>query len=231
MAHNCCACRPGPDAFSLPSLNSSSHCYHTLISVSPQTSPPTPSVLTVTAFHSVHASSAFCSMSSTASTLCLLFCILLPVSHAADPDPNPAPVPPLSSTPSASPSPYSVTADRIALSSITKLTLRSDLTIRSRFPDPPPQLRCVGGSASGLWFLHGYAPQKATCLRDPSPSTKWTCHANLAQFVFFAPQSRVICEPFTPGTDDGYVLRNSCRFDYILNFTYFRLSSVHITYG
>lgn len=123
--------------------------------------------------------------------------------------------------------------DRVFLRSITALVFSITGRARTHSGIGRPELECVGGSASGFWWKSEYYPHNVQCrnIGWDGSSVQWSCHAPLVDGVLFGADTKVSCEPFEQGKDDGYVLKDSCRLEYTLNFTKFTLSFAHIIYG
>ena len=123
--------------------------------------------------------------------------------------------------------------DRVFLRSITALVFSVTGRARTRSGIGRPELECVGGSASGFWWKSEYYPHNVQCrnIGWDGSSVQWSCHAPLVDGVKFGADTKVSCEPFEKGKHDGYVLKDSCRLEYTLNFTKFTLSFAHIIYG
>jgi len=123
--------------------------------------------------------------------------------------------------------------DRVYLRSITALIFSENGRARSQNGPGKPQLRCVGGSASGFFWFSDYYPHVVQCrnIGWDGASIQWSCEGQLNKGIAFGPDTQVICEPYDDDKSDGYVLRGSCRLEYTLNFTTFQISFVHVVYG
>ncbi|CAA9958219.1 Transmembrane protein [Pyrenophora teres f. maculata] len=107
-------------------------------------------------------------------------------------------------------------SDKVKLSNIQSLTLRKGLQTSARRVDPIPQLKCVGGSARGL-----YEPEVMRCKNSGSDydenSIQWTCTASLPE-EFKLGSTDVICEGYDY-PEDPYILKGSCGVEYRLILT------------
>lgn len=92
-----------------------------------------------------------------------------------------------------------------------------------------PQLDCVGGSAKGDWSAY---PHKVQCVNAGYDGSQisWHCEADLDAAVQFG-DTTVVCEPYDgKGGGEGYVLRDSCRLEYALNYVAYTVKPVHVAY-
>ena len=106
--------------------------------------------------------------------------------------------------------------ERTLLSSIKTLTLRQGLKTTHNRVAPVPQLKCVGGTAKGLYDIDVLRCKNAGSSYDDA-DIEWTCTASLpAEFKLGS--TDVICEGFT-GPNDPYVLKGSCGVEYRLMLT------------
>lgn len=106
--------------------------------------------------------------------------------------------------------------ERVLLSSIKSLTLRSGLRTTHNRVSAIPQLKCSGGSAQGLYDIDVLRCKNAGSSYDDA-EVEWTCTASLpAEFKLGS--TDVICEGFS-GPDDRYVLKGSCGVEYRLMLT------------
>ncbi|KAL6164740.1 hypothetical protein ACJQWK_09464 [Exserohilum turcicum] len=107
-------------------------------------------------------------------------------------------------------------SDRVKLSNIQSLTLRKGQQTSARRVDPIPQLKCIGGSARGL-----YEPEVMRCKNSGSDydedSIQWTCTASLPE-EFKLGSTDVICEGYDY-PEDPYILEGSCGVEYRLILT------------
>ncbi|KAI2487211.1 Transmembrane protein 66 [Pyrenophora tritici-repentis] len=107
-------------------------------------------------------------------------------------------------------------SDKVKLSNIQSLTLRKGLQTSARRVDPIPQLKCVGGSARGL-----YEPEVMRCKNSgfdyDENSIQWTCTASLPE-EFKLGSTDVICEGYDY-PEDPYILKGSCGVEYRLILT------------
>ena len=112
---------------------------------------------------------------------------------------------------SASKSPQS-----LLLSDVKTLTLRKDLkTSHNRVP-AVPQLKCVGGTAKGLYEIDVLRCKNAGSSYGDE-DVQWTCTAALPS-EFKLGSTDVICEGFS-SSEDPYVLKGSCGVEYRLMLT------------
>ncbi|KAF2275202.1 uncharacterized protein EI97DRAFT_434440 [Westerdykella ornata] len=107
-------------------------------------------------------------------------------------------------------------AQKIKLSNVQSLTLRKDKMTSHRRVPAIPQLRCVGGSAKGL-----YEVDIMRCKNEgsdyASEDIQWACTASLPE-EFKLGSTDVICEGYD-SPDDEYVLKGSCGVEYRLVLT------------
>ncbi|RII10071.1 hypothetical protein CUC08_Gglean006061 [Alternaria sp. MG1] len=107
-------------------------------------------------------------------------------------------------------------SDKVKLANIQSLTLRKDQKTSARRVDPIPQLKCIGGSARGL-----YEPDVMRCKNSGSDydenSIQWTCTASLPE-EFKLGSTDVICEGYDY-PEDPYILKGSCGVEYRLILT------------
>lgn len=125
-------------------------------------------------------------------------------------------------------------SDKVYLRSITALTFSENGRASSRSGPGRSELLCVGGSASGLWLFANYFPHQVQCknIGWDGASIQWSCEGHLDDSVEFGPDTQVKCLPYDENNaGDGYVLRDSCRLEYTLNFSTFHISFVHVVYG
>ena len=99
----------------------------------------------------------------------------------------------------------------ILLSDLKTLTLRKDLKpSHSRVP-AVPQLKCVGGTAKGLYEIDVLRCKNAGSSYGDE-DVQWTCTASLPS-EFKLGGTDVICEGFS-SSEDPYVLKGSCGLEY-----------------
>ena len=104
----------------------------------------------------------------------------------------------------------------LLLSDVKALTLRKDLeTTHNRVP-ALPQLKCVGGSAKGLYEIDVLRCKNAGSSYGDE-DVQWTCTASLPS-EFKLGSTDVICEGFS-SPEDPYVLKGSCGVEYRLMLT------------
>lgn len=104
----------------------------------------------------------------------------------------------------------------LLLSDIKALTLRKDLkTSHNRVP-AVPQLKCIGGTAKGLYEIDVLRCKNAGSSYGDE-DVQWTCTASLPS-EFKLGSTDVICEGFS-SSEDPYVLKGSCGVEYRLMLT------------
>ena len=104
----------------------------------------------------------------------------------------------------------------LLLSDIKALTLRKDLkTSHNRVP-ALPQLKCIGGTAKGLYEIDVLRCKNAGSSYGDE-DVQWTCTASLPS-EFKLGSTDVICEGFS-SPEDPYVLKGSCGVEYRLMLT------------
>ncbi|KAF1839007.1 DUF1183-domain-containing protein [Decorospora gaudefroyi] len=105
---------------------------------------------------------------------------------------------------------------KVKLSNVQSLTLRKGQQTSARRVDPIPQLKCIGGSARGL-----YEPEVMRCKNSGSDydenSIQWTCTASIPE-EFKLGSTDVICEGYDY-PEDPYILKGSCGVEYRLILT------------
>jgi hypothetical protein len=106
--------------------------------------------------------------------------------------------------------------DKIKLSNVQSLTLRSGLKTSHRRVAAVPQLKCIGGSAKGLYEID-VMRCKNSGSDYSSEDIQWTCTASLPD-EFKLGSTDVICEGYD-SADDPYVLKGSCGVEYRLVLT------------
>lgn len=107
-------------------------------------------------------------------------------------------------------------AESVLLSDVKTLTLRKDLkTSHNRVP-AVPQLKCVGGTAKGLYDIDVLRCKNAGSSYGDE-DVQWTCAASLPS-EFKLGSTDVICEGFS-SSEDSYVLKGSCGVEYRLMLT------------
>ncbi|KAL8827712.1 MAG: hypothetical protein Q9191_003021 [Dirinaria sp. TL-2023a] len=106
--------------------------------------------------------------------------------------------------------------EKILLSNVKTLTLRKDLLTSHNRVSAIPQLKCVSGTARGLFEVDMLRCKNQGS--DYSPEDiQWTCTASLPP-EFKLGSTDVICEGFA-SPDDPYVLKGSCGVEYRLLLT------------
>ncbi|CAZ82692.1 unnamed protein product [Tuber melanosporum] len=105
---------------------------------------------------------------------------------------------------------------KILLSEVPALTLRSDQMTKNRRVPAVPQLKCVGGEGKGK-----YEVDVMRCKNIGSDYNdeyvSWSCTADLPR-EFKLGSTDVICEGYD-SADDQYVLKGSCGVEYRLALT------------
>lgn len=106
--------------------------------------------------------------------------------------------------------------DKVLLSEVKALTLTSNKITTGKRSAPVPQLKCVGGSASGYT---DYYPSVVQCRNVGSNGydAQWKCEADLDVGVRFG-RTDVTCEGYDY-PDDPYILQGSCGLEYTLDQT------------
>ena len=104
----------------------------------------------------------------------------------------------------------------ILLSKVRTLTLYGDKETSHRRVSSIPQLKCIGGSAKGLYDVDLMRCKNSGSEYDPE-DVQWTCQASLPP-EFKLGSTEVICEGYD-SPDDPYVLKGSCGVEYRLVLT------------
>ena len=104
----------------------------------------------------------------------------------------------------------------LLLSDIKALTLRKDLKTSHNRVSALPQLKCVGGTAKGLYEIDILRCKNAGSSYGDE-DVQWTCTASLPS-EFKLGSTDVICEGFS-SSEDPYVLKGSCGVEYRLMLT------------
>ncbi|KAL5021942.1 hypothetical protein ScPMuIL_001097 [Solemya velum] len=104
--------------------------------------------------------------------------------------------------------------ERVLLSDIQTLTLRHGVSTNARRSSAVPQLKCVGGSASGKFL-----PQVVQCYNRgfDGYDVQWECKTDMDNAYRFG-NVEVSCEGYEYA-DDPYILRGSCGLEYTLELT------------
>lgn len=123
--------------------------------------------------------------------------------------------------------------NRILFSTVKSLQFSATQLATTRRGKRKPELKCTSGSASGFWWHPDWYPRVAKCVRygsgdGGSNGAEWSCSAKLHKFLSLG-ETRVLCERY--GEDARYILADSCRLEYELNFTKFTPKPVHYIYG
>ncbi|KAF2715206.1 DUF1183-domain-containing protein [Pleomassaria siparia CBS 279.74] len=105
---------------------------------------------------------------------------------------------------------------KIKLSNVQSLTLRDGAKTSHRRVSAIPQLKCVGGSARGLYSVDIMRCNNAG-FDYSKEDVQWTCAASLPE-EFKLGSTDVICEGYD-SPDDEYVLKGSCGVEYRLLLT------------
>ena len=106
--------------------------------------------------------------------------------------------------------------ESVLLSDVKALTLRKDLRSSHNRVAAVPQLKCVGGTAKGLYEIDVLRCKNAGSSYGDE-DVQWTCTASLPS-EFKLGSTDVICEGFS-SSDDPYVLKGSCGVEYRLMLT------------
>ncbi|EMC97524.1 hypothetical protein BAUCODRAFT_121963 [Baudoinia panamericana UAMH 10762] len=106
--------------------------------------------------------------------------------------------------------------DRVLLSKVKSLTLRTDEWTSHRRVEAIPQLTCVGGGACSLYNVDVMRCENSGSGFD-NEDIQWTCKASLPP-EFKLGSTDVICEGYN-SPDDPYVLKGSCGVEYRLVLT------------
>ncbi|PVI07592.1 DUF1183-domain-containing protein [Periconia macrospinosa] len=107
-------------------------------------------------------------------------------------------------------------APKVKLSNVQSLTLRKGLQTSHRRVSSIPQLKCIGGSAKGLYDIDVLRCKNAGSDYDEE-AIQWTCSASLPE-EFKLGSTDVICEGYDY-PDDPYILKGSCGVEYRLVLT------------
>lgn len=108
------------------------------------------------------------------------------------------------------------TSQSVLLSDVKTLTLRKDLKTSHNRLSAVPQLKCVGGTAKGLYEIDVLRCKNAGSSYGDE-DVQWTCTASLPS-EFKLGSTDVICEGFS-SSEDPYVLKGSCGVEYRLMLT------------
>lgn len=106
--------------------------------------------------------------------------------------------------------------EKILLKNVKTLTLRDGLKTTHNRISPVPQLKCIGGTAKGLYEVDVLRCKNQGSSYDED-DIQWTCTADLP-LEFKLGSTDVMCEGFTSSTDP-YVLKGSCGVEYRLMLT------------
>ncbi|KAH7122416.1 transmembrane protein 66 precursor [Dendryphion nanum] len=106
--------------------------------------------------------------------------------------------------------------NKVKLSNVQSLTLRKDLKTSHRRVSAIPQLKCIGGSARGLYDVDIMRCKNAGADYNEE-DVQWTCTASLPE-EFKLGSTDVICEGYD-SPDDPYILKGSCGVEYRLMLT------------
>lgn len=107
-------------------------------------------------------------------------------------------------------------SDKVKLSKIQSLTLRKGLDTSHRRVSALPQLKCIGGSARGLYEVDVMRCKNSGADYDDE-NIQWTCTASLPE-EFKLGSTDVICEGYDY-PEDPYILKGSCGVEYRLVLT------------
>ncbi|KAF2474116.1 DUF1183-domain-containing protein [Lindgomyces ingoldianus] len=105
---------------------------------------------------------------------------------------------------------------KIKLSNVQSLTLRKGLETSHRRVPALPQLKCIGGSAKGLYEVD-VMRCKNSGYDYNEEDIQWTCTASLPE-EFKLGSTDVICEGYD-SPNDPYILKGSCGVEYRLVLT------------
>ncbi|KAF2181678.1 DUF1183-domain-containing protein [Zopfia rhizophila CBS 207.26] len=106
--------------------------------------------------------------------------------------------------------------NKIKLSNVQSLTLRKGLKTSHRRVSAIPQLKCIGGSAKGLYEVD-VMRCKNSGYDYNEEDIQWTCTAALPE-EFKLGSTDVICEGYD-SPNDPYILKGSCGVEYRLILT------------
>ncbi|KAI9790403.1 MAG: hypothetical protein M1816_005221 [Peltula sp. TS41687] len=104
----------------------------------------------------------------------------------------------------------------VLLSNVKTLTLRNGLKTSHRRVSAIPQLKCVGGTAKGLYEVDVMRCKNQGSDYDDE-NIQWTCTASLPP-EFKLGSTEVICEGYGSPTDPK-ILKGSCGVEYRLSLT------------
>lgn len=107
-------------------------------------------------------------------------------------------------------------SDKVKLSKIQSLTLREDQQTSHRRVSAIPQLKCIGGSARGLYDVDVMRCKNSGADYDEE-AIQWTCTASLPE-EFKLGSTDVICEGYDY-PEDPFILKGSCGVEYRLVLT------------
>ncbi|KAJ4353873.1 uncharacterized protein N0V89_005603 [Didymosphaeria variabile] len=107
-------------------------------------------------------------------------------------------------------------SDKVKLSKIQSLTLRKDQQTSHRRVSAIPQLKCIGGSARGLYEVDVMRCKNSGADYDDE-AIQWTCTASLPE-EFKLGSTDVICEGYDY-PEDPFILKGSCGVEYRLVLT------------
>lgn len=106
--------------------------------------------------------------------------------------------------------------ESVLLSDVKTLTLQKDFKTSHNRVSAVPQLKCIGGTAKGLYEIDVLRCKNAGSSYGDE-DVQWTCTATLPS-EFKLGSTDVICEGFS-SSEDPYVLKGSCGVEYRLMFT------------
>ncbi|KAF2430410.1 hypothetical protein EJ08DRAFT_679215 [Tothia fuscella] len=107
-------------------------------------------------------------------------------------------------------------ANSVLLRKVASLTLKKDQKTSHRRVSALPQLKCIGGSAKGLYEVDVMRCENSGAAYDED-NVEWTCKASLPP-EFKLGSTDVICEGYS-NPDDPYILKGSCGVEYRLILT------------
>ncbi|XP_060571517.1 store-operated calcium entry-associated regulatory factor-like [Ruditapes philippinarum] len=105
-------------------------------------------------------------------------------------------------------------SDRVLLTDVKALTLENGKMTNYRRTSPVPQLKCVGGSASGA-----FKPLRVQCINQGSDGSdvQWECKTDMDNSYRFG-KVEVTCEGYDY-PNDPYILKGSCGLEYTIDYT------------
>ena len=103
---------------------------------------------------------------------------------------------------------------KVLLRDVQVLTLKSGQMSTGRRSSPVPQLKCIGGSAQGL-----FNPQVVQCYNRgwDGVDVQWECKTDMDNLYRFG-SVEVVCEGYDY-PEDPYITKGSCGLEYTLELT------------